>query len=76
MHCDLETKMLVKRRAVGGGISKVQLSGEGPVMPGDAVWAEWLVEENCVPRWESVCVLRTKGQWSGSALQDGESRTQ
>lgn len=54
----------------------MQLSGEGPVMPGDAVWAEWLVEENRVPRWESVCVLRTKGQWSGSALQDGESRTQ
>lgn len=53
----------------------MQLSGEGPVMPGDAVWAEWLVEENRVPRWESVCVPRTKGQWSGSALQDGASRT-
>lgn len=73
---DLETKTLMKRRAVGGGISEVQLLGEGPVMPAGAVWAEWLVEENRVPRWESVCVPRTKGQWSRSVLQDRESRRQ
>ena len=54
----------------------MQLSGEGPVMPAGAVWAEWLVEENHVPRWESVCVPRTKGQWSRSVLQDRESRRQ
>lgn len=47
----------------------MQLSGEGPVMPAGAVWAEWLVEENHVPRWESVCVLRTESQWSRSVLQ-------
>ena len=51
----------------------MQLSGEGPVMPAGAVWAEWLVEENHVPRWESVCVPKLRASGAEVSCRTGRA---